>query len=780
MLTCSMIREKMPLFFFFMACMLIVAGVHGAPLTAEEQPTVEYFTNTETAFSGQALVYTDSTAAGKNSASALPLLDSTFSSTTEDDGSINISIYLHNTGKVLSAHVDNDGDIVEMKSLTLMGELTTFNDEDRDQLKRLARTLNPTFDDFTLVRERFATFANFIIGRFPSDVPLDIRFIKGALQPSKTCWQLTATTTILLGSDFVGRIRNHNLDSWLRARKWVYDSTSDSICGLSYSTICDSIGSVYTNKAGFVTTLPLDDPGNIKEKPHLTTYHGNHSPVGIPVKYDVDVNNDFCLGRCGPGCFGNYVDYFNSSSFTVTAECFAHDVCVGEVGNDALIPTGGIGNACIDEFINASWGYVNGSPCNSTAKTDVLGWWAIAGEFFLLSSGSSTLQQLQGQNSLVPMGVYFLNSNKSKGRYLTAIKFKATGSSLVNWFYSGKMDTPTKISSGFLTSDNSSIISLRSDKSNLNGNVYDAQTGKPLSAAVIQITGNNLDTATQTSKTDSKGAFLFLNVSPYDTYSVSLTKKGYKNLNTTANVSMYNTPLSYQMDESGAPTRPEDISFELFTSDTPTTWSFTQYGSTATEVWTAERIYYSNIDTGQHPPYGKLVWSGNAFTYNFTGQSPFNGDTPIITDFTFDGSLWQSYNISIQGTVDNAYNLTSASIKMDVQRIYSTSYPQPPASWASQGNTYHVECTLSNVAGAGSGIYDWKITQANASSTISALKASKADVYPFDNGTASFIGADWAHATGTVVGELKFYTVGAATQVTVDSPVEAADLPADR
>jgi hypothetical protein len=552
----SMLKRKGSLFFFSLVCALTVSGVYVPRLPAEEQPMVDYFTNTDTSFSGQAIVHVDSSGAKTLSASVLPGLDCMFSSTVENDGAMHISITLHNTGKVLSAQVDKDGDIVRMQSLTFAGKPVAFEEEDRDQLKLLARSLNPTFDDLTPVRERLATFANFIIGQFPAGAVLDIKFIKTAGQPSQRCWGLGLTTTALLGTGFVDDIRNHSLDKWLKARHWVYDSESDSICGLSYTPICDRIGTIYKDKAGWVTTLPPDDPGSITEKPHMTTYHGNHSPVGVPVKYAAEVNDDFCLGRCGPGCFGNLTpyfntDYFNSSYFTVTAECFAHDVCIGEVGYDTLIPTGGIGNACIGEFINASWGYVNGVQCNGVAKTDVLDWWVIAGEFLFLSKQSSAngyvLQQIQNNNQLVPIGIYLHNSNTSQERYLTAIKFKGTDTSVVSWFYSGKLDTPTTVNDGLWTNDNETIATLKANKANINGTVYDAQTNKPLSGVAIQIKGDNLDTTTQTSKTDSKGNFLFLSVSPYDTYTVNLSKAGYESKSDTTKVSLESTPLVYLM-----------------------------------------------------------------------------------------------------------------------------------------------------------------------------------------------------------------------------------------
>jgi hypothetical protein len=285
----------------------------------------------------------------------------------------------------------------------------------------------------------------------------------------------------------------------------------------------------------------------------MTTYHGNRSTVGVPVQYQAEVDNDFCLGRCGPGCFGNITDYFNSSYFTVTAECFAHDVCIGEVGSIDPVPVGGNGNACLDEFVNASWGYLNGAPCNSIAKTDMLDWWVFDDMFYLLTkqvdaNGLNVLQEMGGKTGtdLVPTGVYSFNSNISKERYLTAMYF-GKDSSLVYSFYSGKLDTPTKVNNFLFTADNEHIIKLTGTKANINGTVKDVATGKPLSNVTIQINGEDLDKKTQMSKTDSKGNFVFYSVNPYDFYTVKLSRTGYQSQTGYARPSLTSTPEEFEL-----------------------------------------------------------------------------------------------------------------------------------------------------------------------------------------------------------------------------------------
>jgi hypothetical protein len=212
----------------------------------------------------------------------------------------------------------------------------------------------------------------------------------------------------------------------------------------------------------------------------------------------------------------------------------------------------------MDEFINASWGYVNGAPCNKIVKTDVLDWWVFNTDFFLLSkqvsaNGLNVLQQYQN-NQLVSAGVYALNSNKSNERYLTAMAFKQIDGPLVQSFYSGKLNTPTTANSLLWTNDNTTIFDFKAAKANINGTVHDAKTGKPLSGAAIQIQGDNLDKKAQASKTDSKGNFLFLSVSPYDTYTVNLSRTGYESQTDTTQVSTESTPLKYELTPTGQKT----------------------------------------------------------------------------------------------------------------------------------------------------------------------------------------------------------------------------------
>lgn len=727
--------------------------------------TVNYFSNTASEFSGQALAYKDSPDAKSVAASFLPALDCSFSATTEYDGSMKIAITLNAAKKVFTAEVDGDGDIMKMRSQTLDGKPAVFEEADREQLQLLARTLNPSFDDFTLVRERFAAFANYMIGRFPAGLVLDISFLKTATKPSQMCWQFgTFSNVTLLGTDFVDKVRNHQLDPWLKARKMVYDAANDAICGLKYTSICKNIGSVYTGKPGFVTTLPLDDPGNPKEKPHMTTYHGNHSPIGVLVKYDNEVNNDFCLGRCGPGCYGQLVDTFNASYYTVSAECFAHDVCIGEVGFDTVIPIGGIGDACMDELLNATWGYVNGQPCNIVHKKDLLGWWVIASEYLLLSKVSTSngyaLQQVQDgtRNNLLSVGTYYMNDSLAKKRVLTAIKFKNPDSSLVNWFYTGLFDTPATINDGLWTNDNKSIISLKGHKSSINGTISDSQTNKLLPGVTIQITGDNLDVNPHTAITDAKGKFLFLDVSPYDTYTVTLSKATYKNRTATTQVAMDNTPLSYSLDPASMVARPENIRLGLFTSGTQTTWTFTQYGSTNPLNRTAFTAFYSSVDDyASRPPYGKVVWSGNNFSYTFVGNSPNDDDMPILSSNIYDSSKWSSYNISITGKVDASNNLLSASININTERIYPSVYNQPPTSWASQGNSCHLEYQIGGGTVMTPGTYTWSIYKGNAASVVSGLKATYAEIFPYDNGKGILTGVDWSKASSEIVGWLRLW-----------------------
>lgn len=160
------------------------------------------------------------------------------------------------------------------------------------------------------------------------------------------------------------------------------------------------------------------------------------------------------------------------------------------------------------------------------------------------------MQQMWGNTGtdkdLVPIGVYSFNSNIPKERYLTAMYF-GKDSSLVEFFYSGKLDTPTKSNNFLWTDDNRTITNSTATKVNINGTVKDVATGKPLSNVVIQIKGDNLDQKAQTSKTDLKGNFVFYSVSPYDFYTVNLSRTGYQSQTGYARPSLASTPEEFEL-----------------------------------------------------------------------------------------------------------------------------------------------------------------------------------------------------------------------------------------
>lgn len=208
---------------------------------------------------------------------------------------------------------------------------------------------------------------------------------------------------------------------------------------------------------------------------------------------------------------------------------------------------------------------------------------------------------------------------------------------------------------------------------------------------------------------------------------------------------------------------PQDISVSLFAGAVPITYSWTQYGGEETQTSHCYSLYYDSTDYWQRPPYGKVVWSGKSFHYEFKGHSATDEDSPLMRCSSYGGGYYTSYDITIEGTLDASNNLVSATIDLTADRIYPETYDQPPASWTSQGNVTHASFKLANIPltvqqDSYGTIYSFLIPPDKASAMISDLQVSWADVYPWDNGIGVFISADWTHPYYdlTAVGALSF------------------------
>lgn len=508
------------------------------------------YSNTEDAFVGEAVVteYTSD----KAKKQSLPEIDASFSSEKNIDGSIKIRITLQSSDRQFSAYVDREGDIMKMESTTLAGEPGSVTPKSRKQLKAFIRSISVIYDDRQAVQEKLGRFVNFLIESAPSGVPFSMEFLKNrgsqsaVGEPATLCWVIDNAVAGLLGSRFVYQLANGKLENWLAERKWSFIEKYEgqkkrAICGLRYTPLCSSAGQKYTGQLGWVTTLPLSDAFNPEEQPHRTTYHNNNLPVGVIKRYP-NGEGDFCVGRCGPGCFGYVGDYYNSSNFTLTAECFAHDACMGEVDDTSKIPTGGPGNSCMDEFINASWGYINGSPCNIDDKVGIFGWWVFPNsEYFLLSEitdalGASIVQAFQN-NGAEEVGKYVINKGAS-GNRSALIRIRDTVLlDTTKMFFSGEVSGEKILQiKGDTTTNNKKAQPFTAIKAAILGNVYDANSKQPLNAVSVELRGTKYATDAIRQSTDKNGEFYFSAPIPYEEYFVTFSKFGYATSNIPVNI----------------------------------------------------------------------------------------------------------------------------------------------------------------------------------------------------------------------------------------------------
>jgi hypothetical protein len=519
--------------------------------------SVIYLSDTEYGFEGE--LKGSGVKKPKEMEHLLPI-DISFSSTVRADGSIDMAIIFNTDSKILRAYVDNEGDIMRMRSESFNGGLVDFDEADRERLKELARAIKARYKADRPVTERFGTFANYLIQMAPSGAPVDLRFIK---KGKTKCWAFSRVVVAALGTDFrefVEKVRSGRLDAWLKARNWTYEKDEDAICGLKETGICDRIGEIFKDRAGWVTTLPLNNRKNITEVPHQTKYFHNTIPVGI-IKRIRGPLNEFCLGRCGPGCGDVSDEYFNSSNFTCTAECFAHDACIGEVGYKTAIPTGGIGNACMDEFIAASWGYNNGKLCKGGNRADLLGWWGIKTENRFVQLSKNGKLKTMVDDKYQDAGEWTLNQNRSDEQHVEIRRVWKLG--IPERIYTGKVEEgiPLEIS-GLSTSDNEAAKAFTAIKANINGVVEDSGSYAALPGVKVQLLGKKWDKTPKTVETNEKGGFIFLQVHPYEKYTVTLSKEGYEELKAKALVFTGGNTITYQLKKKPAIFKcEEDVTF---------------------------------------------------------------------------------------------------------------------------------------------------------------------------------------------------------------------------
>ncbi|WP_169603760.1 carboxypeptidase-like regulatory domain-containing protein [Methylococcus geothermalis] len=472
-----------------------------------------------------------------------------FASTRDFSGTTEIAIVLHPGGKRLFGELDAEGDILRVEVIAGNGAVTAVSDEEKRLLRSFLRTLGKSFGDTG--RAAFARLVEFAIAKAPEGVPLSLHFRKVPVEPMQAapglCVELGVTLSYLLGEVPTTLIEQGLMEVWLMDHGWTYDRGRREICGLGYTRLCGTIGRPYRGRPGYVSILPLLDAATAHDRRRRTRMHGGNMPVGHIRLYPGNPPDAFCVGRCGPGCFGSFGDYLGNSDYTVTAECYAHDACIGEVGYDTLIPTTGTDDACTDEFINAAWGYLNGTACNDAPADDVMGWWVVANEFMYLSpdaDGGGRALQVWRDGRPQTVGRYFVNGRRVLERYLAIRREETAGTT----FYSGQIRTGRRVwVSGLQTSDNAAAQAFDGWRTRIHGRVYDSKSHKPVARVSVVLRGGRYDPGERSTSTDATGRFVFDQVHPYETYIVALSKRGYDDQAQEASVSLFDAGESYYL-----------------------------------------------------------------------------------------------------------------------------------------------------------------------------------------------------------------------------------------
>ncbi|UZR29681.1 carboxypeptidase regulatory-like domain-containing protein [Methylococcus mesophilus] len=472
-----------------------------------------------------------------------------FSSKRDFSGATEISIVLHPGGKRLLGELDAEGDFLRIEVLAGNGAVAAVSDEEKLLLQSFLRTLGDSLDETG--RTAFARLVEFALARAPEGVPLSLHFRKAPVEPMQAapplCVELGVTLSQLLGEVPTTLIEQGLMDVWLMDHGWTYDRGRREICGLSYTRLCGTVGRPYRGRPGYVSILPLLDAATVHDRRRRTRMHGGNMPIGHIRLYPGNPPDAFCVGRCGPGCFGSFGDYLGNSDYTVTAECYAHDACIGEVDYDTIIPTTGTDDACADEFINAAWGYLNGAACNDAPADDVMGWWVVANEFMHLSpdaDGGGRALQVWRDGKPQTVGRYFVNGKRTLGRYLAIRREETAGTT----FYSGQIRTGRPVSvAGQQTSDNAAAQAFDGWRTRIHGRVYDSKSHKPLARVSVVLKGGRYDPGEKSTSTDAKGRFVFDQVHPYETYIAALSRRGYDDQAQEASVSLFDAGESYYL-----------------------------------------------------------------------------------------------------------------------------------------------------------------------------------------------------------------------------------------
>ena len=472
-----------------------------------------------------------------------------FSSRRLPSGEISIRAEMPSREKEVRATVSRRGYILQVAVIGLDNEVAVWEQADKDIVNLFSRRLFRHSNLRLAVQERFARVLAYLAEMAPVGVPLEIGFsekdpaARGAYADPQMCWQMKGTTVALLGLTWTTYVDLRYYDAWLAARGWTYNPDR-GICGISTTSICNRIGTVYKDRDGWISTNPWEEslvhPPQVFEPAHEPS--GNTARVGFPA------NEQNCMGRCGPACFGAFHESFhNFSDVTYTAECFAHDACTGEAGlgkPDADIFVGE-GYACVDEFINASWGYMHGPACTNTADlSDIYGWWR-----FTVNNRNAyfniTRQAVQEQTSASQkpkkMGTYLAVLNNEGNRVLQikrrtkGILFTSTGGTYSGIVAQGGLKGMLQLTEGAFTTDNKTVKSFSAINLVYGGTVVDGtdSDAPPVEGVRVVVKAMKNGRAVWTSRavtTGSDGAFVVKGLDPFYSYAAEFSKKGYNKL----------------------------------------------------------------------------------------------------------------------------------------------------------------------------------------------------------------------------------------------------------
>ncbi len=495
----------------------------------------------------------------------------TFAAHSESEGETTVSFRLPASGKIITARAD-EADIVRSVDVRFShGGLAPMTHDDKKLLAPLGRLLRGRVDTDGRIQSVFARVLGYMVEMAPEGLPFEMSFPEGTGEqfavegatamnstganysganytmaaqndPSK-CWEIGAVAKGILGLDWSTYLGLDYYKDWLKSHGWTYGTAKKyrqkAICGLSNTDICSYLGTIYTGSDGCTSTQSW--PKNLVNSPVdvCKAPDGNTVRVGFPGTAE----KSFCPGRCGPGCFGEFhEDMHNFSPVTYSAQCFAHDLCTGQVAGSNPKPNifVGEGYACVDELINASWAYMNGPKCRGTGGTkDMIGWWRLnfkgKNRFFKLNR-KIAFEANKSPDKLRRLGEYITLKNVEGNRVLQIAQVDK------GWFFKSNQavfsallkarsgyEKMLEFQEGASTGNNSKTATFTGGKYFYAGVVKDSDgaTVPNVSLRLLAVNGDRAGRIMKSS-TNADGKFYWGSVEPYTKYKAKFMKDGFK------------------------------------------------------------------------------------------------------------------------------------------------------------------------------------------------------------------------------------------------------------